>query len=116
MYVNQFYGKELDETGLYYYGARYYDPRTSQWVSPDPILKSYMRGEDNKGVFLPVNLGLYTYVANNPVRNQDCTISLGCDLPPDSRFPCHHSSHPAGVTGWTSRTSRVVSSTTWYGP
>ncbi|MBO9202430.1 MULTISPECIES: SpvB/TcaC N-terminal domain-containing protein [Niastella] len=32
-----FNGKELDEeTGLYYYGARYYDPRTSIWASVDP--------------------------------------------------------------------------------
>ncbi|MBV7317631.1 RHS repeat-associated core domain-containing protein [Shewanella sp. NIFS-20-20] len=32
-------GKELDEaTGLYYFGACYYDPRTSVWQSPDPIL------------------------------------------------------------------------------
>ena len=32
-----FNGKELDEeTGLYYYGARYYDPRTSLWLSTDP--------------------------------------------------------------------------------
>jgi RHS repeat-associated protein len=28
--------KELDEeTGLYYYGARYYDPKTSLWLSTD---------------------------------------------------------------------------------
>ncbi|HLZ88435.1 MAG TPA: RHS repeat-associated core domain-containing protein, partial [Puia sp.] len=33
-----FNGKELDEeTGLYYYGARYYDPRTSIWQSVDPM-------------------------------------------------------------------------------
>ncbi|MFN5773749.1 RHS repeat-associated core domain-containing protein, partial [Flavobacterium sp.] len=33
----KFNGKELDEeTGLYYYGARYYDPRTSIWLSVDP--------------------------------------------------------------------------------
>lgn len=32
-----FSGKELDgETGLYYYGMRYYDPRTSIWQSVDP--------------------------------------------------------------------------------
>jgi RHS repeat-associated protein len=32
-----FNGKELDEeTGLYYYGQRYYDPRTSIWQSVDP--------------------------------------------------------------------------------
>lgn len=34
----KFNGKELDEaTGLYYYGARYYDPRISIWVSVDPM-------------------------------------------------------------------------------
>jgi len=38
-----FSGKELDEeTGLYYFGARYYDPRTSVWQSPDPILEKYL--------------------------------------------------------------------------
>jgi len=32
-----FTSKELDEeTGLYYYGARYYEPATSRWISPDP--------------------------------------------------------------------------------
>ena len=35
--------KELDEeTGLYYFGARYYDPRTSVWQSVDPILGKYL--------------------------------------------------------------------------
>src|SRR5206468_7737058 len=35
----EFAGKELDEeTQLYYFGARYYDPRTSVWQSPDPAL------------------------------------------------------------------------------
>jgi hypothetical protein len=30
-----FTSKELDEdTGLYYFGARYYDPRTSVWRHP----------------------------------------------------------------------------------
>ena len=30
--------KELDEeTGMYYYGARYYDPRLSLWMSTDPM-------------------------------------------------------------------------------
>jgi len=37
-----FNGKELDEeTGLYYYGARYYDPRTSIWQSVDPKAEKY---------------------------------------------------------------------------
>jgi len=67
-----FTGKELDEeSGLYYYGARYYDPRTSVWQSPDPILGEYMSGKTNGGVFTPINLGLYTYTANNPVNLVD---------------------------------------------
>jgi RHS repeat-associated protein len=33
-----FNSKELDEeTGLYYYGARYYNPRESVWLSVDPL-------------------------------------------------------------------------------
>ena len=35
--------KELDsETGLYYYGARYLDPKTSRWLSGDPALGEYL--------------------------------------------------------------------------
>lgn len=37
-----FNGKELDdETGLYYYGARYYDPKISVWYSTDPMEMDY---------------------------------------------------------------------------
>jgi len=32
-----FSGKELDETGLYYFGARYLDPQRARWISPDPL-------------------------------------------------------------------------------
>jgi RHS repeat-associated protein len=33
-----FNGKELDkETGMSYYGARYYEPKTSLWISVDPL-------------------------------------------------------------------------------
>ncbi len=67
-----FTGKELDEaTGLYYFGARYYDPRTSVWQSPDPILGAYL-GVDPEmlpgmgGVYTPQNLALYTYTHNRP--------------------------------------------------
>jgi RHS repeat-associated protein len=68
----QFTGKEIDpETGLYYYGARYYDPRTQQWQTPDPIVGSYLNGGPNQGVYNPVNLALYTYGNNNPVRYTD---------------------------------------------
>ena len=57
-----FNGKELDsETGLYYYGARYYDPRVSLWLNVDPLAEKYP------------NISPYTYVANNPINLIDPT-------------------------------------------
>ena len=67
-----FTGKELDEqTGLYYFGARYYDPRTSVWQSPDPILLSYMQGAPAGGIETPQNLSLYAYAHQRPVVATD---------------------------------------------
>jgi RHS repeat-associated core domain len=64
-----FSGKELDEeTGLYYFGARYYDPRTSVWQSADPALHDYLDGDPNHGVFNSLNLGLYSYALLNPLK------------------------------------------------
>lgn len=68
MPMYRFTGKELDpETGLYYYGARYYDPVLSRWISADPILAAYLDGKPNEGIYAPINLGLFIYTRNNPV-------------------------------------------------
>ncbi|WP_224055630.1 SpvB/TcaC N-terminal domain-containing protein [Vibrio penaeicida] len=71
-----FTGKELDEvTGLYYFGARYYDPRTSVWQSPDPILGEYLGNNRNEltngGMYNPKNLAMYTYSYNSPIVMKD---------------------------------------------
>jgi len=74
-----FTAKEFDEeTGLYYYGARYYDPRTSVWQSADPMLGKYLPVIDsnmgmliNRGVYGSKNLGLYTYAGANPIVLSD---------------------------------------------
>ncbi|KAL8800253.1 MAG: hypothetical protein Q9182_005309 [Xanthomendoza sp. 2 TL-2023] len=51
--------KERDkETGLYYYGARYYAPWIGRWISPDP-------GGINDG------LNVYCYVRCNPIGLKD---------------------------------------------
>ena len=80
----KFTGKEIDEeTGLYYYGARYLDPRYSRWISTDPALGEYIPGAGKAtaseagslpgmgGIFNTVNLQLYHYAGNNPVKYTD---------------------------------------------
>jgi RHS repeat-associated protein len=82
----RFTGKERDEeTGNYYYGARYLDPRTSRWLSTDPAVGEYIprapvNDEARKrngnlpgqgGVFNYVNLHVYHYAGNNPVKYVD---------------------------------------------
>ena len=68
----RFTAKELDEeTGLYYFGARYYDPRTSVWQSVDPILGEYLDGQPSGGVHVPVNLAMYSYVRLSPLSYVD---------------------------------------------
>ncbi|MFJ7958180.1 SpvB/TcaC N-terminal domain-containing protein [Streptomyces sp. NPDC096319] len=70
----QFTGKELDaETGLYYHGARYYNPRTQLWASADPALPKYLDQDLAGGITQPRNLAAYTYVHNNPVKLTDPT-------------------------------------------
>ena len=82
----RFTGKELDEeTGLYYYGARYLDPKYSRWLSGDPALGDYIpkapvddeakKHNENLsgmgGVYNTVNLHVYHYAGNNPVKYTD---------------------------------------------
>ena len=72
----KFTAKDLDEeTGLYYYGARYLDPKYSMWISTDPALSAYMLGLDVGcgGIYNSVNFNLYHYANNNPIRYTDPT-------------------------------------------
>jgi RHS repeat-associated protein len=111
--AHRFTGKELDpETGLYYFGARYYDPRQSQWASVDPAL-----GMTDD----PLNRWVYTYGWNTPMRVTD----------PDGRWPSWNDvwttvtrviSHPAArVVGgaymmYTSGSAMVASGGTVSAP
>ncbi|AIW89518.1 hypothetical protein JO41_06680 [Treponema sp. OMZ 838] len=85
-----------EETGPYYYGARYLDPKYSRWLSGDPVLGDYIpkapiddeakKHNENLpgmgGIYNTVNLHLYHYAgigqrsdselqANNPVKYTD---------------------------------------------
>jgi RHS repeat-associated protein len=58
----KFNGKELDEeTGLYYYGARYYDPQISIWYSVDPLTEQFP------------NMSPYNFCNDNPIVFTDPT-------------------------------------------
>jgi RHS repeat-associated protein len=62
----KFNGKEKDEeTGLYYYGARYYNGDDQVWMGVDPLWEEYP------------GISPYVYCANNPVNMND----------PDGEFP-----------------------------
>jgi RHS repeat-associated protein len=66
----KFTGKERDqESGLDYFGARYYGSSMGRWMSPDwssiPVGVPYASLSD------PQSLNLYAYVGNNPLSHRD---------------------------------------------
>jgi RHS repeat-associated protein len=57
--TKQFTGKEIDEeSGLSYFGARYYNPEIGRWISRDPV---------SGGIAKPQSLNRYSYCLNNPL-------------------------------------------------
>jgi len=61
----QFTGQFSDvETGLYYYGARYYDGATGRFITQDAYT-----GQENT----PITLNRYVYANANPLSNTDPT-------------------------------------------
>jgi RHS repeat-associated protein len=87
-------GKELDAaTGLYYYGARYLDPRTSVWLSVDPLAEK-----------MP-SWSPYAYGFNNPIRFAD----------PDGRAPFDWVRGQDGSYFWDSRVTSQASAEKYWG-
>jgi RHS repeat-associated protein len=55
----RFSSKRIDEeSGLVYYGRRFYDPQAGRWITPDPL--GYTAG-----------INLYAFVLNNPLIKVD---------------------------------------------
>jgi RHS repeat-associated protein len=87
----KFTGKERDnETGLDYFGARYYSGAQGRFTSPDwsatPTPVPYADLND------PQSLNLYGYVRNNPINNTDpnghwCYRGIGTTCVPDPPPP-----------------------------
>lgn len=60
---HKYTGQEFDaEIGLYYYGARYYDPALAHFISPDTIEPNWAN---------PQTLNRYSYTLNNPIKYID---------------------------------------------
>lgn len=58
-------GQVLDEdTGLYYYGARYYDPQLARFIQPDSVVPEELNSQA---------LNRYSYCINNPLKFTDPT-------------------------------------------
>ena len=86
----RFNGKELDEeTGLYYYGARYMNPKLSIWYGTDPfVLTDEFFSSDaslnvNGGIFNPLNLNAYSFCWQNPVQ---CIDNDGEAITPETAW------------------------------
>ncbi len=68
-------GKRVDkETGLIYFGYRYYDPEIGRWISPDPL-----------GTIDGLNL--YAYAHNNPMTYVDY-FGLSSDMNENQSCAC----------------------------
>ena len=64
-----FNAKELDEeTGLYYYGARYLNPKDTRWLSVDPLFENY------------VGMSPYAYCEDNPIKLVDNDGMFGIEF------------------------------------
>ncbi len=60
--VWKFSGKEQDrESGLYYFGARYYDPTLYRFLGPDPVIPT------DVALYAPQRWNLYGYCLGNPL-------------------------------------------------
>jgi RHS repeat-associated protein len=88
----KFTGQRLDATGLYYYGARYYDATIGRFISADtyipwsigydgvnaslvvnviPSMSLYFPGFTSQAPVNSQNLNRYTYVLDNPLKYTD---------------------------------------------
>ena len=96
-----FNAKEFDEeTGLYYYGARYYDPHLSLWMSTDPMQEKYPW------------ITSYCQTFNNPIRFIDPNGEEGDNAP----TLYHNTQHPGKIlrNGFNATKYGKLSSYNWF--
>lgn len=97
----KFNGKEQDaETGYYYYGARYYNPRVSLWLNVDPLAEKF------------AGRSPYEYTFSNPIKLID----------PDGKEPSPYSFNKTDFYNYiryigdnARKTKRTVNGVSAYG-
>lgn len=68
----RFSSKEINvNSGLYYYGYRWYEPNLQRWLNRDPIAELGFVWLRRQGVILNETPNLYSYVQNNPIIRWD---------------------------------------------
>jgi len=80
---SQYAGRENDQTGLYFYRARYYSPEIGRFISQDPA-------------GLSAGLNLYAYAGDDPVDYRD---PLGLDRGAGYGFGANPGMGPDGGSG-----------------
>jgi RHS repeat-associated protein len=113
----KFTGKERDaESGLDYFGARYYASNVGRWMSPDWAEKP--EAVPYSDLSNPQSLNLYAYVNNNPTRSFDpdghglfdaiCNISGGpsCEAEADGSWTWR--SQKAQQQGLSSKSGKAI--------
>jgi RHS repeat-associated protein len=91
----KFTGQRLDNTGLYYYNARYYDPAIGRFISADTIVTNPAN---------PQSLNRYSYCLNNPLKYTDPTGHAEEDLPDP---------YEDGQLGWSEGQWYIVTDGEW---
>jgi RHS repeat-associated protein len=93
----RFTGKELDsETGLQYFGARYYDPRQGQWASVDPALAEYVTERSMR----PDRYWDRAYANNSPLTVHDPDGRTSRPLQLTSGATVHIDDQPTQARTW----------------
>jgi RHS repeat-associated protein len=98
-----FTGKEFDEElGLYYFGARYYNPTIARFISVDPE-----EGEEK----FPQSWNRYSYCDNNPLINIDptgCYVETAIDIASLAWSVYDVKQNPGSVLNWVALGADVV--------
>ena len=103
----EFTGKERDsETGLDYFGARYFSSAQGRFTSPDwsttPQPVPYANLND------PQTLNLYSYVRNNPLSNVDADGHCGIWGDPNCTWGQFFQSIPQRVIGGLKAEANII--------